>query len=81
MHVFDLVDVYVSALIMCVCLGALFDDNVDDAQQMLRFAIQTIQNQEADRDLSMDEMHAKIAYGNEFVASKRLCRFLRVFTK
>lgn len=45
---------------------------------MLRFAVEAINNQEAEQKLNIEEMHAEVPYGNEYFASRRLCRFLKV---
>lgn len=64
-------------------IGALFDDNVNDTELMLRFAVESINNQQDNHQqrVRIDEMHAEVPYGNEFAASRRLCRFMKVFMR
>lgn len=45
---------------------------------MLRFAVEAINNQEAEQKLNIEGVHAELPYGNEYFASRRLCRFLKV---
>lgn len=88
---------------MC-SVGALFDYNVNDTQQMFRYAVEALSgatlfpssdeadggssnagNQHEDgRDDDADDTKIKLngvtavlSYGNEFQASKRVCKFLR----
>lgn len=60
-------------------LGALFDDNANDTQQMLKYAIEAIGRQPDNvQTVAIKEMHYVVPYGDEFAASQRLCRYLKV---
>lgn len=45
---------------------------------MFRSAIEMMNNQEQERNIKLDGQVFEIPYGNEFIASKKLCRFLKV---
>lgn len=62
-------------------LGALVDYNVNETIQILKYAVTAANYVEDDEEshFQLDVQTVELAYGNEFVASKKLCRFLKVY--
>ena len=67
---------------MCNCKisGALIDSNYEEMQQMFTYAVETVNNQEDDLEnrFTLKAKPIEISFGNEFDASQKLCKLLRV---
>jgi ionotropic glutamate receptor len=57
--------------------GGLFDDKSEDAELVFKYAVQIMNNQRSSEEGRLQAITKRIEYGNEFQASKAVCRLMR----
>lgn len=63
----------------CQFVGALIDYNVNETQQIFRYAMEAANAEDLEKNIKLEVLPAEIVYGNEFLASKKVCRFFKVY--